>query len=143
MTGTVVSKYHQLHLSRLQLALVFGAHLAALPIIFICVTPAVLKWSIIAGLVLSASIEHRRLIRQGNLRLRVDPRRAGIELRQGEQPYFYAKYKVYQTRWFAILKLIDTRTQRTLILSSDRFDSIDSYRRCRHDLRRLDGTDVT
>lgn len=143
MTGIVMHQYHRIYRSRIQLGMVLCAHLAVLPVIYFYWTPALLKWAGIAALALSASIEYRHLIRQGNMRLRIIQPGAGIELRQHGQPYFYFKYKVYQTRWFAILKLIDTRTHRTLILSSDCFASIDCYRRCRYDLRRLDKSDAT
>jgi len=72
-----------------------------------------------------------RMRQQGVVRLEFDSRTASIALDQGKQPYFYRKYKVYATRWFAILKLIDNSSTRTLILHSDRFDSIQSYRRIR------------
>ena len=137
-----MQRYHQLKPSRIQLGIVLFAHFAVLPIIYFYVAPAVLKWSAIAGLVIYAAIEYRQLIQQGNIRLRMLPGRVCIELQQGGQPYFYFKYKVYQTRWFAILKLIDTRNTRTLILNSDCFASIENYRRCRYDLRRLERADA-
>ena len=142
MTGIVVQRYHQLKPSRIQLGIVLFTHLAPLPVIYFYVAPAVLKWSAMVGLVIYAAIEYRRLIRQGNIRLRMLPGRVCLELQQGGQSYFYFKYKVYQTRWFAILKLIDTRNNRTLILNSDCFASIESYRRCRYDLRRLERADA-
>ena len=82
--------------------------------------------------------ESRCLIQQGIIKLRVDPVTASIELEQGGQPYFYRKYKVYQTRWFAILKLIDEVKPRILILIPDRFNSKQSYRQLRYLLRRME-----
>ena len=137
-----MQRYHQLKPSRIQLGIVLFAHFAVLPVIYFYVAPVLLKWSAISGLVIYAAIEYRRLIQQGNIRLRMLPGRACIELQQGRQPYFYFKYKVYQTRWFAILKLIDTQNSRTLILNSDCFASIENYRRCRYDLRRLERVDA-
>jgi hypothetical protein len=135
-------RYHHLNVSRSQRILLLAAHSTAAATIYFCVTPDLLKWAGIAGLAVSVLIEYRRLIRQGNLLLRVDPGREIIELRQAGQPYFYSKYKVYQTRWFAILKLIDKQKQRTLILNPDCFRSLECYRRCRYDLRRPGDSDA-
>ena len=82
--------------------------------------------------------ESRCLIQQGIIKLRVDPVTASIELEQGGQPYFYRKYKVHPTRWFAILKLIDEVKPRILILIPDRFNSKQSYRQLRYLLRRME-----
>ncbi|TNF89862.1 MAG: hypothetical protein EP300_04455 [Gammaproteobacteria bacterium] len=82
--------------------------------------------------------EAGRMLRQGTASLMLDASRASIALEQGGQPYFYVKYKVYATRWFAILKLIDKRKTRTLILHPERFDSIQSYRQLRFALTRLE-----
>jgi hypothetical protein len=134
--------YYNIRTSRSQLILLHLVYLLAACIFYFCISPALLKWSALAALGISALREHRRLIRQGNLQLRVIPQRSAIELRQYGQPYFYCKYKVYQTRWFAILKLIDTQICRTLILNPDSFESTDCYRRCRYDLRQLEAPDA-
>jgi hypothetical protein len=82
------------------------------------------------------------LIQHGIIRLRVIPGHATIEFEQRGQPYFYCKYKVYQTRWFAILKLIDHQHNRTLILIPDSFSSLHSYRRLRQQIRQLERFDA-
>src|SRR5210317_2107463 len=135
--------YYNIRTSRSQLILLHLVYLLAACIFYFCISPALLKWSALAALGISALREHRRLIRQGNLQLRVIPQRSAIELRQYGQPYFYCKYKVYQTRWFAILKLIDQQANRTLILNSDCFTSVENYRRLRFDLRCLERSDAT
>jgi len=99
----------------------------------------------LGGLVLVGLLalrETRQLIRQEVIRLKVNRREASIELEQGGQPYFYGKYKVYATRWFAILKLIDKRKTRTLILNPDRCNSIQSYRQLRYALQQMDQADA-
>ncbi|MCP4768913.1 MAG: hypothetical protein GY875_21960 [Gammaproteobacteria bacterium] len=111
--------------------------MAALTIYF-CFPAGLLKWSSLAALCLYATSEHRRLIQHGIIRLRVNPGSATIEFEQRGQTYFFRKYKVYESRWFAILKLIDSQQNRTLILIPDSFSSLQSYRRLRHQIRRLE-----
>jgi len=137
-----MQRYHQLKVSRSQRVLLLAAYLLAAGTVYFCLSADFLKWPLLAALAVSAAVEHRRLIRLGNLRLGVNPEREIIELQQAEQPYFYFKYKVYQTRWFAILKLTNEQTRRTLILNPDCFQSRECYRECRYDLRRLEGSDA-
>jgi hypothetical protein len=87
-----------------------------------------------------AIYESRCLIQQEIIKLRLDSGDRSIEFRQGKQPYFYTKYKVYQTRWFAILKLVDTDKSRTLILNSDCFNSIQAYQQLRYQLCKMERT---
>jgi hypothetical protein len=70
----------------------------------------------------------------------LEPAALMLPARQGKQPYFYTKYKVYQTRWFAILKLVDTDKSRTLILNSDCFNSIQAYQQLRYQLCKMERT---
>jgi len=137
-----LQQYYQLVTSRAQLLINLAAHSIAGATIFFCVAPLLLKWSGIAAMALSARHAYRHLIQHDIIRLRVDQARQIIELQQADQPYFYSKYKVYQTRWFAILKLVDQRSDRTIILNSDCFQSSECYRRLRFDLRRLEHSDV-
>jgi len=137
-----MQQYHELVTSRSQLLINLAAHFVAAATIFFYVAPVLLKWPALAGLALCAYSGHRQLIRQDIIRLRVDPVRKMIELQQGGQPYFYFKYKVYQTRWFAILRLVDQPTDRTLILNSDCCQSVACYRRLRFDLRQLEPVDA-
>ena len=120
--------YFDIHPSRVQPGLSLGLHLLVAIAVAASVEPPAMALLSMMLIALLAWRETSRLLGQGRVRLGIDPRRASIELIQGEQPYFYGKYKVYATRWFAILKLIDNRKNRTLILHSDRFDSIHSYR---------------
>jgi hypothetical protein len=137
-----LQEYYELRPSKLQLAIVLASHgLAGAAIIFYQ-QPGLLKISGLLLVLLLAWRESRSLIRQGNIKLRVDSRSAEIELVQGGQPYFYSKNKVYHTRWFAILKLIDKRNCRTLILNPDRFNSIQSYRHLRYRLRKMEHHDA-
>jgi hypothetical protein len=137
-----MQNYHQIGTSRSQQVVQLFVHLLAAIAIYFYLTPAFLKCSALAALALSAFIDYRRLIRHDIIRVRVDRRQARIEIQQGGQSYFYAKYKVYQTRWFAILRLIDEPNNRTLILNSDCFPSTESYRQLRFDLQRLEGSDA-
>lgn len=133
---------YQLHASRIQLWIGFTLHLIAAATIFFCMSPALLKWSAIAAMALSARHGYRHLIQHDIIRLRLDPARKIFELQQAGQPYIFSKYKVYQTRWFAILKLSNHQLSRTLILNSDCFHSVECYRRLRFDLRRFDFADA-
>jgi len=134
--------YYQLVTSRTQLLINLAAHFIAAATIFFCVAPVLLKWSGIAAMVLSARRAYRHLIRHDIIRLRVDPARRAVLLQQAGQSYFFCKYKVYQTRWFAILKLVDQQSNRTLILNYDCFQSVECYRRLRFDLRQLERSDA-
>ena len=137
-----MQNYHQIGTSRSQQVVQLFVHLLAAIAIYFYLTPTFLKCSALAALALSAFIDYRRLIRHEIIRVRVDRGQARIEIQQGGQSYFYTKYKVYQTRWFAILRLIDEPNNRTLILNSDSFPSTESYRQLRFDLQRLEGSDA-
>jgi len=94
--------------------------------------------SAMAAVCLLAIYESRCLIQQEIIKLGLDPDAKSIEFKQGEQPYIYSKYKVYQTRWFAILKLVDTDKTRTLILNPDCFKSLEIYQQLRYQLRKME-----
>ena len=89
--------------------------------------PALLAWR-----------QYRLWQRTPALRLSVDPSREIIALEQGGQTHFFDKYKVYPSRWFAILKLIKPRKTRVMLLLPDRFESDRAYRDCRFNLRQLE-----
>ena len=135
--------YYEVSPSRTQLILLLAAHLTGAITIYFYLSPSFLKWAALTALALAAFVESRRLIQHDIIRLRINLARASIEVQQRGQPYFYCKYKVYQTRWFAILKLVDQQNNRTLILNSDCFDSIEKYRRLRFDLSCLERSDAT
>ena len=135
-------EYHQVRTSKSFLITLAAGHVVAALTIYFCFPAGLLKWSGLAALCLYAVCEYRRLIQHGNIRLRVNPGRATIEFEQRGQPYIYRKYKVYETRWFAILKLIERQQNRTLILIPDSFSSLKSYRRLRHQIRQLERIDA-
>ena len=130
---------YRLKVSSTQLQLLWFTHLAVFAVVAIYLESPWLKWSCLVAVVLSAWHEHARLNEQSKLGLRVLAHRGEIELSDGDEPHFFAKYKVYETRWFAILSLIDRRNHRTLILNPDSFETAESYRRCRFQLRQLAG----
>lgn len=135
-------EYYEIRPSKRQLVFLLLSHaLLALAIIFY-LQPGLLKLASLALVLLFAIRESRSLIRQEIIKLRLDTVGASVELEQGGQPYFYSKNKVYQARWFAILKLINEQQSRTLILIPDRFDSIQSYRRLRYRLRQMEHLDA-
>ena len=82
--------------------------------------------------------QYREVSREPRAVLTLDRRRCKIALERAGQPYFFSKYKVYPTRWFAILKLEDTQQNRTLFLRPDRFTSLRSYQDCRFALRQME-----
>ena len=134
--------YYEVGTSKSQLIFLLTVHLLGLLTIYFYLTPLFLKCSAMAALGLSTIVEYRHLIQHDIIQLRVNKARASIEVLRDGQPYFYGKYKVYQTRWFAILKLIDQQASETLILNSDSFTSNDCYRRFRFDLRQLEDSDA-
>jgi hypothetical protein len=134
--------YYEVGTSKSQLIFLLAVHLLGILTIYFYLTPLILKCFAMAALGLGAFIEYRRLIQHDIIQLRVNKARASIEILRAGQPYFYCKYKVYQTRWFAILKLIDQQASETLILNSDSFTSNDCYRQFRFDLRQMEGLDA-
>ncbi|MDC1286982.1 hypothetical protein N8198_03780 [Gammaproteobacteria bacterium] len=138
-----MQEYYEVSPSRAQLIFLLTGYLLGAIAIYFYLSPAFFKWAALAALTVAGFVESRRLIQHDIIRLRINLTRASIEVQHLGQPYFYCKYKVYQTRWFAILKLIDQQTNRTLILNSDCFTSIENYRRLRFDLRCLERSDAT
>ena len=132
-----MQEIYTIHPSNSQLGLTLGAHVVVGLAIAIYVTPPWLMFGSLALVGLLALRETRER-RRGSVRLKINSATAAIELEQGGQPYFYGKYKVYATRWFAILKLLSKHESRTFILNPDRFDSIQSYRKLRFALGRLE-----
>ena len=138
-----MQEYYEVRPSKTQLIVLLAVYLCAAIAVYFYLNPAFLKWAALAALAVATAIESRRLIQQDIIFLRIHLKRASIEVQQCGQPYFYCKYKVHQTRWFAILKLIDQQANRTLILNSDCFASIEKYRRLRFDLCSLECSDAT
>ena len=128
----------EIHPSRAQLVLLIAGHLSLAFAVAVYVEPASLRLPAIALILLLGIRESVQELRQGRFVLHCGRYGCGIALRRGEQPYFYGKYKVYATRWFAILKLTNNGKCRTLILNPDRFESTSSYHRLRYLLRRLE-----
>ena len=137
-----MQEYYEIRPSRSQLIFILFGHGLAAVTITCYLQPVWLKLLGLAFVLLSAVRESRCLIRQEIIKLRLNPGEATIELEQGGQPYFYCKNKVYETRWFAILKLINEHKSRTLILNPDCFNSIQSYQRMRYDLRKMEQRNV-
>ncbi len=137
-----MQKHYEIRPSKSQLVFLLTGHgLVAIVIIFY-LQPGLLQLGSLALVLLLAVTESRYLIRQDIIKLRLDPKGEAVEFEQGGQPYFYSKNKVYQTRWFAILKLVDEHQSRTLILNPDRFKSIQCYRQMRYLLRQMEQRNV-
>ena len=137
-----MQEYYEIQPSKSQLVCLLAGHgLVAIVIIFY-LQSGLLQLTSLALVLLLAVTESRYLIRQEIIKLRLDPKGEAVEFEQGGQPYFYSKNKVYQTRWFAILKLVNEHKSRTLILNPDRFKSIQSYRKMRYLLRRMEQRNV-
>jgi hypothetical protein len=137
-----LQQHFEIHLSAMQPGLTLGRHGLIAVAIAVYVEPVAMMLGGLTLVGLLALRETRQLIRQEIISLKLNPGETSIELVQDGQPYFYSKYKVYATRWFAILKLIDKRKTRTLILNPDRCDSIQSYRRLRYALQQMDQADA-
>jgi len=133
-----MQEYFEIRPSRSLLGLLLAMHCLLVLAVAVYVEPAALKLGVILLICLLGFREAGLLARRKNLLLHCNPRTAEVALQCGTQPYFYAKYKVYANRWFAILKLVDKDKNMTLMLSPDCFDSADSYHRLRYLLRRLE-----
>ena len=137
-----MQEYYEIRPSAAQRNFLLSSHGLAAAAIYFYLEPATLMLPALAAVSLLAIYESRCLIQQEIIKLRLDPADKSIELEQGQQPYFYSKYKVYQTRWFAILKLLDADKSRTLILNSDCFDSLQAYQQLRYQLRKMEQADA-
>jgi hypothetical protein len=133
-----LQEYYEIRPSAAQRNFLLTGHGLAAVAIYFYLEPALLMLAALAAVCLLAIYESRCLIQQEIIKLRIDPGDKSIEFRQGKQPYFYTKYKVYQTRWFAILKLVNANKSRTLILNSDCFNSVQAYRQLRYQLRKME-----
>lgn len=122
---------YRIHPSRVLLGLSLVVHALIALAIAIYVDSGLLRYCGITLTVLLACRESAHWMRQTTLAIGFDPRNSQITLESHGQPYFQGKYKVYANRWFAILKLIDKRKNRTLILHPERFDSVRCYRNLR------------
>lgn len=137
-----MQKYYEIQPSKSQLVCLLAGHGLVAVVIIFYLQPGLLQLTSLALVLLLAVTESRYLIRQEIIKLRLDPKGEAVEFEQGGQPYFYSKNKVYQTRWFAILKLVNEHKSRTLILNPDRFKSIQSYRQMRYLLRKMEQRNV-
>ena len=137
-----MQEYYEIRPSAAQRNFLLSSHGLAAAAIYFYLEPATLMLPALAAVSLLAIYESRCLIQQEIIKLRLDPANKSIEFEQGQQPYFYSKYKVYQTRWFAILKLLDADKSRTLILNSDCFDSLQAYQQLRYQLRKMEQADA-
>lgn len=137
-----MQKYYDIRPSPAQHNFLLVSHALTAAAIYFYLEPTLLMLAALAAVCLLAIHESRCLIQRGNIKLRLDPKAKSIEFRQGEQPYFYRKYKVHQTRWFAILKLVEANKSRTLILNSDCFNSLQDYQQLRFQLRQMEQTDA-
>ena len=137
-----MQKYYEIRPSKSQLVFLLVGHGLVAVVIIFYLQPGLLQLASLALVLLLAVTESRYLIRQEIIKLRLDPKGEAVEFEQGGQPYFYSKNKVYQTRWFAILKLVNEHKSRTLILNPDRFKSIQCYRQMRYLLRKMEQRNV-
>jgi len=133
---------YEIRPSTSQLILLLASYALTGMVIFFYIEPTWFKFNALALMVLLVIYESKRLIQQGIIIIRLHRRDESIELNYDGQSYFFNKNKVYQTRWFAILKLMNEHNTRILILNPDRFKSIEIYRRLRFYLRKLESADV-
>jgi len=138
-----LQQYYEIRPSSSQRIFLLLSHGLVAAAIYFYLEPTLLKLAALAAVCLLALCESRWLIQQEIIKLRLDPDAKSIEYNQGQQPYFYSKYKVYQTRWFAILKLIDANKSRTLILNPDCLNSPERYQQLRYQLRKMERTSAT
>ncbi len=129
--------------SRLQHQALLAMHALATVMIAAYVEASLLKYSLLFLLLLLAWLEARRFRRARGVELALNVQAGTIRLEQGGQPYFFRKYKVYPTRWFAILSLVDQGHHRTLCLDPHRFQSVACYRHCRYLLWQMERSVAT
>lgn len=133
-----MNEQYEIHPSNSQAILLLLLLALAAITALICIDSKLLSL-IYLGAVLLLTVTEIRHTRQAEvMRLILNIGDESIILEQGGQPYFYVKYKVYPTRWFAILKLFDQQKTKTLILNPERFKSPQAYRSCRYRLLELE-----
>jgi hypothetical protein len=137
-----LQQYFEIRPSTAQCIFLLSIHGLAAVTIYFYLEPTLLMLAALAAVCLLCILESRCLIQQEIIKLALDPVSKSIEFKQGEQPHFYNKYKVHQTRWFAILKLVDIDKSRTLILNPDCFDSLQAYQQLRYQLRKMEPAGV-
>lgn len=135
-----MAQRYRLTESRLQIRLLVLCHVTGAALLFFYLDPGWIGL-LAASLAVLLLLRDRSALRswQGEV-LSIDESQALIGLGDHGQPYFYAKYKVYACRWFAILKLVDKHRPRTLILSFDSVENPKNYRRLRHALLALESS---
>ncbi len=128
-------EYIKLHPSPSQFAILLIAHSMVGLAIWAYLEPGWMTSTSVVLVGLLALRESRQFLEREIINLEIDGPDSPVAVEQRGQSHFYVKYKVYATRWFAILKLIDKGNNRTVILNPDRFESKQSYQRLRHALR--------
>lgn len=103
-------------------------------VIYIATSLLAVMFTLLVALLLLR--EYRALDRAPEVLLKLRYEDNSILLEQGGQTYFFGKYKVYPTRWFAILRLVDQRRDRILFLNPNRFRSVLEYQNLRYQLGR-------
>ena len=129
---------YRIYPSNLEIRLLAGLHVLTALVWYWCVNQKLL---LVSGLLLIGLLGWREVgrLRQAaiiELGLNLDTGR--IRIVERGQTYFYNKYKVYPSRWFAILKLVNQRQSRTLILHPECFENLNDYRRLRYCLRQTE-----
>ena len=128
----------EIHTSRTQLVLMVLVYCAIGLTALTYIDGWILQSSCVGLCVLWGLSEYRYQRVQESIQLRLNPDESSITLKQGRQPYIYRKNKVYPTRWFAILRLVGKPKNRTLILNSDRFKSVQDYQSIRFSLVQME-----
>ncbi|MBT8144089.1 MAG: hypothetical protein KJO55_05265, partial [Gammaproteobacteria bacterium] len=97
--------YFRLSRSRTELYAIYWLLGFAAVLAVVYLQPGLVQCIHLLALVLLAVAETRRCRSSRPEYLCIDGDRCGIVADTAGQPYFAGKYKVYRTRWFAILKL--------------------------------------
>ena len=137
-----MGQIYLIHASRLEAGLYLGLSIASALVLAAYIELDLYGVSAVVLLLLFGAQRYLALTREPELRLQLFGGSGQVALQQCGQTHFYMKYKVYPTRWFAILKLIDSGYSRTLFLNPARFDSDADWRNCRREIARLEAMHV-
>lgn len=125
-------RFFKLKPSRTELHVVYGLLLLAAALTCVYVDYRVPQMIYLLAIVLLAVAETSAVRRARAVYLCIDGTRCGLVHRTAGQPYFAVKNKVYQTRWFAILRLCYRRKNQIVMLLPDCFESAQDYQDCRY-----------
>jgi len=118
------------------LLLVVCYTLALGSVLFYVSSPGLLVALVILGWLLFFR-ENRRISAHQNIALLLNASKSSVEIRENGESQQYRKFRLYTSRWFAILQLFEDGKNRSLLLTKDRFYSLAAYQQFRFSIMQM------